>query len=595
MRSAPAPAVRPPPPAPVAPRPRPSLPAVGPQTLSLPPALAGEVRGTLAEWAAGEKMARLWRGDATLWTGRDEDRWVGWLRLVEQQRARREEFGRVAEDVRLAGFGHVLVLGMGGSSLCPDVFARTFGQVPGFPRLRVLDSTVPAQVRAAEREVDLRRTLFVVASKSGTTVEPEVLLAHFLDRTRSLLGNQAGGRFVAITDPGTELERLAQREGFRKVFHGVPSVGGRYSALSHFGMVPAAAMGVGVPRLLDRAQRMADACAADRAGEENPGLALGVVLGAAARDGIDKLSLVASPGLAALGDWIEQLVAESLGKQGKGMVPLVGERLAGGRDVAPDRLVVHTRLAGDASPDQDRAVAALERAGTPVVRIDVADPADLGQEFFRWEVATAVAGAILGVNPFDQPDVEAAKAATRELTAAYEVRGAFPDDPAVLQGDGLRLHADEANARALAAAAREGTPAGWIRAHVARAGRGDYLAVLAFLEASTGNGALLREIREALHQATRAHVTLGLGPRYLHSTGQLHKGGPDEAVLVLVTADDAEPLPIPGRRLGFGELCRAQARGDHEVLARRGRRVLRIHLGSDVRAGLAALRRALPR
>jgi transaldolase/glucose-6-phosphate isomerase len=540
-------------------------------------------------------MARLWRGDASLWSGRDEDRWVGWLRLVEQQRARREEFGRVAEDVRLAGFGHVVVLGMGGSSLCPDVFARTFGRLPGFPQLLVLDSTVPAQIRAVERELDLRRTLFVVASKSGTTLEPATLLAYFLDRVRSLLGTGAGSRFVAITDPGTELEKLAQREGFRKVFHGVPSVGGRFSALSHFGMVPAAAMGVSVPRLIDRAVLMADACAADRPPEENPGLVLGVALGAAARDGRDKLTLFLPPRLAALGDWVEQLVAESLGKHGKGLVPVVGERPGTARGAGDDRFYVQVRLASPPSPEQDAAVAALEKGGAPVVRIDVADPSDLGQEFFRWEIATAVAGSILGVNPFDQPDVETAKVAARRVTSAYEETGSLPPEAPSVQGDGLRLLADPANAQFLAGAARDQTPAGWLRAHLGRLARHDYLAIEAFLEQTPQNTAILQEIRETIRQSSRVATTLGFGPRYLHSTGQLHKGGPGTGVFLVITADDAEPLPIPGRRFGFGVLARAQARGDLDVLAERGRRALRVHLGPDVKAGLQALRRAIGR
>jgi len=577
------------------PRPRPAPPTFGAQTLSLPPGLAGEVRGTLAEWAAGERTARLWRGDAALWTGRDEDRWVGWLRLVDQQRARREEFGRVAEDVRLAGFGHVVVLGMGGSSLCPDVFARTFGRLPGFPQLRVLDSTVPAQIRAIDREIDPRRTLFVAASKSGATLEPAVFLAYFLDRVRSLMGTDAGSRFVAITDPGTELEKLAHREGFRNVFHGVPSVGGRFSALSHFGMVPAAAMGVSVPRLLDRAAVMADACTPDRPAEQNPGLVLGVALGAAARDGRDKLTLTVSPKLAALGDWVEQLVAESLGKHGRGVVPVVGEQPGTPRSHGEDRLHVQIRLVSSLSAEQDHAVAAFQKSGAPVIRIDVADPIDLGQEFFRWEIATAVAGSILGVNPFDQPDVEAAKVAARRVTVAYEETGSLPPEVVAVQGDGLRLLADPVNAQFLASAAREQTPAGWLRAHLGRLGKGDYLAINAFLEASAPTTAALQEIRETARQSSRVATTLGFGPRFLHSTGQLHKGGPNSGVFLVITADDAETLPIPGRRFGFGVLARAQARGDHDVLAERGRRVVRVHLGPDVKAGLAALRRAMPR
>jgi len=575
------------------PRARAAGPAVGSQVLSLPPGLASEVRGTVDEWAAGGKVARLWKGDATLWTGRDEDRWVGWLRIIDQQRARREEFGRVAEDVRLAGFGAVVVLGMGGSSLCPDVLARTFGRVPGFPQALVLDSTVPAEIRSLERQLDLRRTLFLVASKSGTTIEPAALLAYFLDRVRSLMGAGAGSRFVAITDPGTELEKLAQREGFRKVFHGVPSIGGRYSALSHFGMVPAASMGVDAPRLLDRALLMADACAPDRPASGNPGLVLGVALGAAARGGRDKLTLVCSPAIAALGGWLEQLVAESLGKHGLGLVPVAGEALGTPRSYGEDRFFAYVRLASAASPEQDKAVAALERAGFPVVRIELADPNDLGQEFFRWEVATAVAGAVLGVNPFDQPDVETAKVAARRVTAAFEESGALPPEVPVLEGDGMRLFADPGNAQALSASARDQSPAGWVRAHLARLGKGDYLALNAFLEMSPSNDAVLQEIREAVRQSARVATTVGYGPRFLHSTGQLHKGGPNSGVFLEVTADDAERVPIPGRRFDFGVLSRAQARGDFEVLAERGRRVLRIHLGSDVKAGLASLRRTV--
>jgi transaldolase/glucose-6-phosphate isomerase len=340
---------------------------------------------------------------------------------------------------------------------------------------------------------------------------------------------------------------------------------------------------------------MADACAPDRPADQNPGLVLGVALGAAARDGRDKLTLWFAPRLAALGDWVEQLVAESLGKHGKGVVPVIGEQPGTPRSQGDDRLHVQVRLTSSPSPEQDRALSALEKAGAPVVRIDVADPADLGQEFFRWEIATAVAGSILGVNPFDQPDVEAAKGAARRVTAAYEETGALPPDAAAIQGDGLRLMADPANAQFLAGAAREQTPGGWLRAHLGRSGKGDYLAIAAFLEQSPQNTAVLQEIREAARQSSRVATTLGFGPRYLHSTGQLHKGGPNSGVFLVITADDAELLAIPGRRFGFGVLARAQARGELDVLAERGRRVLRVHLGSDVKGGLATLRRALTR
>lgn len=577
------------------PRPRPAAPPVGPQSMALPAPLAAEVKGTIQEWAAGDKMARLWKGDSTLWTGKDEDRWVGWLRIIDQQRARREEFGRVSEDVRLAGFTSVVVLGMGGSSLCPDVLARIFGRLPGYPQLRILDSTVPSEVLELERQLDLRKTLFIVSSKSGSTVEPNVFQAYFLDRVKSLLGSGGASRFIAITDPGSDLEKQALREGFRKVFHGVPSIGGRYSALSHFGMVPAAAMGLNASRMLDRAALMAEACSADRRGEDNPGLALGVAIAAAARGGRDKLTLVTAPGLANLGDWLEQLVAESLGKHGKGVVPVAGEALGSPRSYGEDRIFVQLRLATTPAPEQDRAVAALERAGFPVVRIDVADPVDVAQEFFRWEVATAVAGAVLGVNPFDQPDVEAAKVASRRMMAAFEETGALPPEIVSLEGDGLKVLADPANGQALAAAAKEQTPAGWIRAHLARLAPGDYLGINAFIENGSAHQAVLQEVREAVRTASRCATALGFGPRFLHSTGQLHKGGPNNGVFLEITADDATRVPIPGRRIDFGVLARAQARGDQEVLAERGRRILRVHLGADVKAGLAALRKIVVR
>lgn len=545
------------------------------------------------EWAAGAKMARLWKGDAALWTGRDEDRWVGWLRIIDQQRARREEFGRVAEDVRLAGFSTVVVLGMGGSSLCPEVLARTFGHPPGFPQLLILDSTVPAQVRALERKLDLRRTLFVAASKSGTTLETSVLLAYFLDRVKSLMGSGAGSRFVAITDPGTDLEKLAQREGFRKVFHGVPSIGGRYSALSHFGMVPAAAMGVGAPRFLDRAALMAEACGPDRPATQNPGLTLGVALAAAARGGKDKLTLVCSPGIGALGGWVEQLLAESLGKHGLGIIPVAGEALGSPRSYSADRLFAYLRLGPAPSAEQDKGVAALERAAFPLIRIELGDANDLGQEFFRWEMATAVAAAVLGVNAFDQPDVEASKVAARKVTAAYEDSGTLPPELPALEADGLRVYADPPNAQALSAAAREQTPIGWLRAHFARLAPGDYFALNVFLEMNEESEEVLQEVREAVRQSAKVATTVGFGPRFLHSTGQLHKGGPPGGVFLEITADDTEKVAIPGRRYDFGILARAQALGDFDVLGERGRRVLRVHIGADVRSGLAALRRAV--
>ncbi len=546
----------------------------------------------LSDWDAEGRTERLWRRDASLWTSGGEERWLAWLDAVDEQRRQGALFQRVAREVRSGGFGAVVVLGMGGSSLCPLVLARSFGRLAGFPPLLILDSTVPAQVRALERRLDLGRTLFLVSSKSGTTIEPTVFMEYFLDRVRAQLGADAGSRFAAITDPHSPLEELARREGFREVFHGAPGIGGRFSALSHFGMVPAAAMGVDVSAFLERAASMAEACRPGSPADRNPGASLGALLAASALSGRDKVTVLASRGLATLGMWLEQLLAESLGKEGKGVVPVAGEPAGPPRAYGPDRLFAWVRLAGGARAD-DRAPAALVRAGRPVVRTELDGPMDLGREFLRWEVATAVAGSLLGVNPFDQPDVEAAKVEARKLTAAVERTGSLPPETPALASEGLALFADPGNAEALAAAAGAASAGAWIAAHLGRLGPGDYFAVNAFLGESAAVDAELQAIRRLVRDRRKVATTLGYGPRFLHSTGQLHKGGPPSGVFLELTADDDEAVPIPGRRWDFGVLARAQARGDFEALAARGRRLLRVHLGRDARAGLAALRRAV--
>jgi hypothetical protein len=481
---------------------------------------------------------------------------------------------------------------MGGSSLCPDLLRATFGQTPGFPELLVLDSTDPAQVRAFESRVDPGRTLFIVSSKSGTTLEPNIFKEYFFERVKQAVGpDKAGARFVAITDPGSQLEGIARAEGFRHVLFGRASIGGRYSALSDFGLGPAAAMGLDVARLLAAAQAMARACAADGPAEENPGAALGVLMGTLARRGRDKVTLVASPGIHDLGAWLEQLLAESTGKAGMGVIPVDREPLGPPEVYGSDRLFVHLRL--DSAPDaaQDRAVARLQAAGQPVVRIAVPEPYHVAAEFFRWEFATAVAGAVLGINPFDQPDVEASKVATRRLTAEVERTGRLPEETPILEADGLRLFADPRNASELLAGGR--TLAGILRTHLGRIRPGDYVALLAYVEMTAAHEAALTAIRTRVRDRARVATCLGFGPRFLHSTGQAYKGGPNSGVFLQITCDDARDLPVPGRRYTFGAVKAAQARGDLEVLAERGRRALRVHLGPDVPAGLAALARAI--
>ena len=563
-----------------------------PPTWTLPADLDAAVRTTVRDWTEQGKVARLWARDATLWTGTDEASWLGWLGIVDEQLARVDDLRRVAQNARQAGFAHVLLLGMGGSSLCPEVLRMTFGALPGWPALSVLDSTDPAQVRAAEARVDLGRTLCVVSSKSGTTLEPNIFKEYFFERVRDTVGPaKSGDRFIAITDPGSKLEDVARTDRFRHVFHGVPSIGGRYSALSDFGMAPAALMGLDVERLLREAQAMVRACAVRGPAEENPGAVLGAILGVLASHGRDKVTLVAAPGIHDLGAWLEQLLAESTGKAGKGLIPVDREPLGPPELYGRDRLFVYLRLRSAPDVAQDRAVASLQAAGHPVVRIEVPEPYQIAAEFFRWEFATAVAGAILGINPFDQPDVEASKVATRRLTDEFEKTGRLPAEMPILEADGVRLFADPRNAAELAAAER--TLPGLLHAHLGRVRPGDYVALLAYVEMAQAHEEVLQGFRTRLRDRYRVATCLGFGPRFLHSTGQAYKGGPNTGVFLQITCDDAADLPVPGRRYTFGVVKAAQARGDFEVLAERGRRALRVHLGPDVVAGLRTLGKAL--
>ncbi|MCA9708097.1 MAG: bifunctional transaldolase/phosoglucose isomerase [Myxococcales bacterium] len=567
-------------------------------TTSLPGPLGDAVREASQAWDAAGNTGRLWAKDATLWTNRGEERWLAWLDAVDQLRDQPDLLADVAALVRSRGFTHALLLGMGGSSLGPDVLAHTFGaHVPkGSIALRIVDSTDPAQVEAIGSSVPLATTLVIVSSKSGTTLEPAVLLAHFLERMRQAVGPEhAGSHFVAITDPGSRLEALAEQEGLLRVLPGVPEIGGRFSVFSAFGMAPAKIMGMDVTGLLDQTALMVDACRSE-ASADNPGVQLGLVMGHAARLGRDKLTLVASPRIGLMGAWLEQLVAESTGKQGKAILPLEGEPLQDPARYGDDRLFVHLRLRSTPDVAQDRAMAAIEAAGHPVVRIELDDVHALGQEMFRWEIATAVAGAVLEINPFDQPDVEAAKVAARAMMEAYERDGALPPETPLHTEGGLSLFADEANAARLRAAAGPSADLeGLLRAHLGALGAGDYFALLAFLPMEPHHARTLQRMRARVLERSGAATCLGFGPRFLHSTGQAYKGGPNSGVFLQITWECAQDLPVPGQRYGFGVVEAAQARGDLQVLAERQRRALRVHLGSDVAAGLAALDAALAR
>ena len=565
------------------------------QTFNLPPALASAVKASLDDWRAAGKVPRLWRHDASLWTGTDEAKWLGWLGVTDDQLAHIEHLKSIAEEVRSAGFKHALLLGMGGSSLCPEVMRLTFGKIPGFPDLHVLDSTDPAQIRAIEKRIDIASTLFIVSSKSGGTLEPNIFKQYFFERARQIVGEaEAGQRFIAITDPGSNMQKVAETDKFRHIFFGLPDIGGRYSALSNFGLVPAAIMGVDIPRFLHSTQEMVHACGPTVPVEDNPGVVLGTILGVLGNQGRDKITMITSPGISDLGAWLEQLLAESTGKNGKGLIPVDRESLGVPGLYGADRVFIYLRLESAADPAQDNAVAALESAGHPVVRIALENIYSLGGEFFRWEIATAVAGSILGINAFNQPDVEASKLATRKLTTEYEQNGKLPAESPIFQAGGIQLFADEKNAAALkTATASDPSLTGYLRAHLNLLKAGDYFAVLGYIEMNAAHESALQVIRHGVRDAKHVATCLGFGPRFLHSTGQAYKGGPNSGVFLQITCDDAADLPVPAQKYTFGVVKAAQARGDFQVLAERGRRALRVHLGTDVRAGLEQLSSAV--
>jgi transaldolase/glucose-6-phosphate isomerase len=564
------------------------------QTYTLPAEINAQVTEAIDDWKMAGKVRRLWARDASLWTGTDESNWMGWLGITEDQLAHKQHLEDIAKDVKSAGFKHALLLGMGGSSLCPEVLRMTFGIIGGYPELFVLDSTDPAQVKTFESKVDIANTIFIVSSKSGSTLEPNIFKQYFFERVTQVMGaDKAGSRFIAITDPGSKFEQVAQADGFRHIFHGVPSIGGRYSALSDFGMVPAAVTGIDAPKFLDRADVMAIACSSCLPVDKNPGVVLGLVLGVAAKNKRDKVTLITSPGIWDFGAWLEQLLAESTGKDGRGLIPVDREALGAPEVYGNDRVFAYIRLENGADPAQDKAVEAIAKAGHPVVRIALGDTYNLGQEMFRWEIATAVAGSVIGINPFNQPDVEASKIATRKLTTEYEKTGSLPAESPILSEGSIQLFTDDKNAAALGSAAgSDKSLEGYLRAHLKRAGAGDYFALLAYVEMNEPHEKTLQGMRIAVRDKKRVATCLGFGPRFLHSTGQAYKGGPNSGVFLQVTCDDKIDLPVPGQKFTFGVVKAAQARGDFQVLAERNRRALRVHL-KDVDQGLAALESAI--
>ncbi|HET9951645.1 MAG TPA: hypothetical protein VFS09_07625 [Candidatus Eisenbacteria bacterium] len=570
-----------------------------------PGSLAAAYRDALDWLVSHDAPSRLFRRDHTLWkddashaahAATIESR-LGWIDAPAWLSARREELRAFAASLREEGFTRVLLLGMGGSSLAPEVLQRTLRPGPGAPTLAVLDTTDPAAVRHATGASKLERTFFLVSSKSGATIETLSQYRYFRAALESAKVSNPGRRFAAITDAGSPLDALAAQEGFRAVFRNPPDIGGRYSALSYFGMLPAAILGLDLDAIAERAAS-ARASSTDRDPTRNAALRLGAFLAGAAKAGRDKLTLLAPPALRPLGYWIEQLVAESTGKEGRGVVPIEGEPLGPAHHYGDDRVFAFLTMQAEPNGDLDRLQADLERSGAPCVRIEMADAQEIAGEFFRWETATALAGAVLGIDPFDEPNVQESKDATRRLLASRGRDGRLPEEAPRSEDSGVAIGADETVWRAIT---------GSLPAHpslelvvqrfLALAKPDDYLAVLAYVERTAESEAAFEHLRRAIRNGTHLPVLQGYGPRYLHSIGQLYKGGPPTGLFLVLTADPApgEDVAIPGADFSFGQLLRAQALGDLESLAAHGKPALRLHLGSDVAGGLRTINQAAER
>jgi transaldolase/glucose-6-phosphate isomerase len=550
-------------------------------TYSLPEDLKTAVQTELDEWQKADKIARVWRKDASVWTGEDEAKWLGWLDSVGAELEKIQEYKDFADDAK--NFSDIALLGMGGSSLCPEVLSITFGK----KNFHILDSTVPAQIKTLESRLDLEKTLFIVASKSGSTLEPNTFKQYFFERVAETVGREnAGKQFVAITDPNSKMQKVAEEDNFRKIFFGNAEIGGRFSALSPFGIAAGAAMNLDVEDFLRRAQEMVEACKSNVT-NENPGAILGTILGVCQREGRDKLTIFTSPEIYDVGAWLEQLIAESTGKQGVSIIPVDREPVQSLEDYGDDRVFAYLKLKDTSNASLDEKVSALEARNHPTVKIELATSANLGQEFFRWEFATAVAGAIMQINPFNQPDVESAKTEAKKLTEEYEEKGELPEETPFFEEGEIKLFTSEEYAAELDKYVGESrTLKKYLEAHTAHLQANDYFAVLAYVEMNGENERLLQAIREKVLQSKLVATCLGFGPRFLHSTGQAYKGGAPSGVFLQITADNAGDLPVPNQKYTFGVVCAAQARGDFQVLLDRDRRALRVHIGADVKSDL---------
>lgn len=525
--------------------------------------LAG-VESALSGLKSRRVISRIWSGDHTVWKPDPTEisNRLGWLTVTDAMREQTPAMQALAQEVRDAGIRHVVLLGMGGSSLGPEVLRQTFGSAPGYPELIVLDSTVPGWVQSVTDAIDPAHTLFLVSSKSGSTTEPNMFYAYFRGLVEKAAGKDgAGQHFIAVTDAGTSLEKLAIDQGFRRVFANPPEIGGRYSVLSYFGLVPATLIGLDLSKLIDRADRMREETFSNVTVQENPGAWLGAVMGVLAQQGRDKLTLVTSPSIGSFGLWVEQLIAESTGKEGLGIIPVAGEPLTSPNHYGGDRLFVYLRLDGDNNDESDRAVQAIQESGQPLVRLNLMDKYDVGAEFFRWEMATAVAGSVLGINPFDQPNVQAAKDMTDSVLGQFERSGELPPMEASSSlGDLL-----------------------------SQAGPGDYLVIMAYIRQTPQVDQALDDLRRKVTARHGIATTMGYGPRFLHSTGQLHKGGPGSGIFLQLTGEHAHDLTIPGAPYTFGVLADGQAVGDLRALLASLRRAVRVDLGTNPEAAIRGM------
>jgi transaldolase/glucose-6-phosphate isomerase len=552
---------------------------------------AGSVRKALEVAEQENVIARIWNKDATLWKNEEAHQKIirnslGWLTIPGEMLTAAEELKSFAQSVSASGFQYVMVCGMGGSSLCPEVLRQTFGQQQGFPELLVLDSTDPDTINSFNEKIDLEKTLFIIASKSGTTTEPIAFHRYWYNEV-ARVSDLPGHSFITITDPGSQMADVAAAEEFKRIFLNQPDIGGRYSALSYFGMVPAALMGIDVTPLLQQAASMAEACGAGVAANKNPAALLGAVMAECAIAGRDKLTIVTDQKLAALGLWIEQLIAESTGKEGKGIVPVAGEPIGEVALYGNDRLFISISV-GPIDDETASRLKALEAAGHPVVYRSLAEVYDLGAEFFLWEMATAFAGWRLSINPFDQPNVQESKDATKALLEKYTSEGQLEEQTVLVSDNQLTVYGERETGGSSELSVEDA-----IRALRAKIKSGDYVALLAYIQETPEAEQIISEIRASLRNATHCATTNGYGPRFLHSTGQLHKGGPDSGVFIQITAPDQVDFPVPESPYTFSTLKDAQALGDFQSLIKHGRRAIRVDLGADVNAGLEALRKLL--